>query len=804
MPQSAMPASVEVFYKLRTQRMQAVRLGVTLSQPGEDSDNVLADIQNEGDIDIVFDPANEKYDLFYRSVNENGVGNVVAIKRTIIRTTLSGALNTTATAFTLVAPSNTTSFEVGDVIEIDDELMVLLTWDTGTGAATIEERGAHGTTAASHADAKEVALMQYTVPHNSIVLSGNLDNVLPLAPVSFVLTNVVGAIGNGISMAIELPTSQVKTLFRVHIQASTVLWPEDFENLTGLIGTQASGSDGAIVQGGSSLTTSATLDVGWAGKLIHTHESINLSTGEVSAPDILRIDTVVDNGDGTWTVNIIGDNVFNLRRGVVGTAGIVNWVIVDDFRTPGNPSTWIEQVKPLFNQGAGVGDPDVIAVNHILFTAETVFVRCRLRNFEGYGPWMYHNGGTGTTTRLSATTFEPGHIKDDAIDDNAVTAEKQSKGTIPATVNINMIAIDHDTVSWLAGDVAWANGVTESISTSGSPKTLSAPGVHYVFKITGNSTLQFTTVFGSAVGNDRTYLGQVITTNITGEFASVYLFGDISGPTITSAVGAFGKLSALTADLGEINAGTMDAVVITGGTITGATIQTASSGQRITLLNTIPARIGWTNSAGTERARIELNTNDRLTMFCQGQIFITANASTTFLFSNQGLKLFNSDLKGVNILECISISKFGAGDIVISDTLLPSGSINLGSSISRWNSIFAISVNFSGGQTFGDSAADQCAFNATLITNFNPFSDNAVSLGIAGKRYTTVWSVALNTGDINFANDWKITEYPLGIERGDARDGLAFLDDTGSLMAVLHKNGYLYCRGVKRLEELPV
>jgi len=809
MPQATLPAAVEVFHKLRTQRMQEVRLGVTLSEPTEDSDSALADVQNEGEFPVDFDPANEKYDFFYRSVNENKVGKVVAIKRTVIRTTLSGAIN--ATSFNLVAPSNTDSFKVGDVIEIEDELMVLLTWNTGTGAATVEERGAHGTTAASHIDASAVALMRYTVPHNSVVLSGSLDNVLPLAPTTFVLANVVGAIGNGISMTIGLPTSQIKTLFRVHIQTSTVLWPEDFENLTGLIGTRAAGSDGAIVQGGSSLTTSTVLNTGWAGKFIHTHESINLSTGEVSAPDILRIDSLVDNGDGTWTVNVIGDNVFNLRRGVVGTAGVVNFVIVDDFRKPGNPSTWVEQVKPFFNQGAGDGDPDVIDVNHILWTAETVYARCRLRNFEGYGPWMYHNGSTGTTTRLSATTFTPGHMQEPAFDDGAVTAVKQSKGTIPATVNINMQPDDQDTVSWSSGDVAWADGTTESITAVGSPKTF-GPGIIYVFKLTGNSTLQFTSVFSSAVGNDRTYLGQIIVASppVVGEFATVFLFGDINGPTLTSAVGAFGKLSALTADLGEINAGSLTAVTIIGSTITGGTFQTAGSGERIQITGTTPNTIDWLNSIGV--SRVTLSYGSGTNIFNLFHNSATANAGVNFdlagqvyVFTTTRMIFFGKDIESVDDVECNSLSKFGGGSITINDTLLPNGSINLGSSGQRWNSIFAVSVNFSGGQTFGDSAADQCAFNSTLITNLNPNADNAVSLGISGKRYTTVWSVALNTGDINFANDWMLTEYPLGlnIKREDARDGLAFLDDTGSLMAVLHKDGYLYCKGVKPLEELP-
>lgn len=518
MPQRPMPAAVEVSYKLRTQKMQELRLGVTLDKPTEDSDSVLVNIQNEGDVDIAFDPANEKYDFFYRSINENNFGSVVAINRTTIRSTLSGALNATSTSFTITPPANVNSFVVGDVIEIENELMVLLTWDSGTGAATVEERGAHGTIAASHADATEVAKMKYTVPHNAITLSGFLDSAIPLAPTSLILRNVVGALGNGIEFEIGLPASQIKTLKRYQVQLSTVLWPEDAENVTGLRTITHTGTDGAVTQGGTKLTTTVNLSTAAPGDIIYTHEGINLVTGAITFPLAFTISAVNDLGGGVWEIVVAGDDTFKLRNGASGVGGTVNFYVAEGWRVPNNPSTWVHGTQPLLLSSAGTGDPDRSTVQMItLFTSETVYARCRLRNYEGWGPWRFWDGSTGSTSRAAAVTFTPPQMKGPAIEDGAITALHQSRGTIPATVNINMVAVDNDTVSWSAGDVAWADGTTESISATGSPKTLSAPGIHYVYKIIGNSTLQFTTTFSVAVGNDRVYLGQVITTSTSGE-----------------------------------------------------------------------------------------------------------------------------------------------------------------------------------------------------------------------------------------------------------------------------------------------
>ena len=920
MPQQSMPAKVEVLFKLRTQRMQEVRLGVTLSKPDDDSDSVLAGIQNEAEFAIDFDPANEKYDLFYRSANESGTGKVISIIRTSVRSTLSGALNATATAFTIVAPANTNSFAVGNVIEIEDELMILLTWDSGTGAATVEERGAHGTAAASHIDTTPVAKMKYTVPHNSIVLAGNLDSSLPLAPTTLVVTDVVGAVGNGLSIDIGLPVSQIKSLFRVHIQVSTVLWPEDFENTTGLTGTQASGADGAIVQGGTTLITSSVLNTGWAGKLIHTYESIDLLTGEVSAPDILRIDSLVDNGDGTWTVNVIGDNVFNLRHGKVGTAGIVSWTIVDDFRKPGVPSTWIEQVKPFFNQGASQGDPDVLAVQHILWTAETVYVRARLRNFEGYGPWIYHNGAGGTTTRASATTFsprgvdsggiEPGAIGPTEIADNSVTAAKLTENSMNYNSDLVFTSTTNNTVTWGSGTITFADGTSFSI-VAGTTGVMAALTFIYLDPVASTTILQLTTAFATATGDRKQIVAWAKNTALAGEraffnqlFGSAIMNSEFLGPNaVTNTVIADNsistpKLQANSVDTAQLKAGaviaskiqagtiTADRIQantitgneitgttlsgifldigsitsgnITGVTITGGTFRTAASGERLQMVGGSPNTIDWLNSIGVSRVTQAYSSGtNRFTIFHNNA---TANvgirldlAGNVFDFDTDDFTLFSKNIKSAANVECDSLSKSGAGVIAVNDAFdMNSNAITkvaaitppsdnsgqCGTAALTWNlgaftniqqcaSITPVSNNTgtvgSAALTYntgyilnlvvGSFTADN-GNNIVIDDHLHPNIHNTYSLGLTGTRYSNIWGVLINGADIGFANDWKIREWPCTTEdvqdkssqwmREHANLGLQFINDKEEVMAVLHTDGYLYCKGVRKMEELPV
>jgi len=834
MTQSAMPSAVEVLYKRRDQRLAEVRIGITLDQPGIDSDSVLAGFQNEGQFDVTFDPAEEKYDFFYRSISETGLGDVLSITRTLVRVNLVGDLNATDLVFIITPPTLTASISVGDMFEIEDELMVIQTVDTVHWNITVEERGAHGTSALAHVSGTQVSLMIYSIPHNSLVLSGFTDTGVPLAPTSLIVRNSVGAIGNGLELEIGLPITNKQSLIRYKAQLSTVLWDDSIEDVTTLKGILATGIDGAITQGGTVLTTVKTIDAGWVGKLIYTHEGIDLVTGVITFPFVFIIDSVVNIASALWQIKLGGQDTYKLRKGAPGSKGVVNFFVADGWQVVGNPITWIGENQPFFTP-----EGDTIITEHFR-TAETVFTRARLRNYEGWGPFMYWDGSTGTTTKASAVTFTP----------TRASASAHSRGTMPATTDITMIAVDNDTVSWSAGNVAFADGTTESVTTTGSPKTLAAPDTHYVYKLLGNSTLQFTTTFTTAIGNDRTFLGIVTTISDVNEFASVFLYGDTGGPTISAAIGNFGKLSALTANLGAVTAGTIDGVTITGGTI-----QTASSGQRVKMSGSVIDKVEWTNASGTPISNVQYNVGTDIFHFfnSSGSVRITAGGSDGYDFTTTSLKIASGnsldmnngaitscgdieldsltkdgagnilindiiDMGGRNILnvgqlECDSLIKDGAGDITVFDTLLPSGTVNLGSSGARWDSIFAVSVNFSGGATIGDTSGDDLVINAQIASDIIPDANDTYNLGSSGLKWADVFAVLVQSADFVFASNWKLREWPATKEdihsqehswfKENANLGIQIVDDDEHLVAVIHKDGHIYCKGVRSMEELP-
>ena len=174
MPDSK-PSSVDLFYKLRTAPIHALKRGLRLDDPEQDSDHFTAGIQNEGEFEIPFNKENEKYDVFYRAYNEHGEAETVGIKRELFRVNLNqvGGLNTSTLVFVISDPGADDAFAADDVIQIEDELLVVDSYIAGTNTITVEERGAHGTRPASHANDVSIILCRYTVPHKSIVMSGD-------------------------------------------------------------------------------------------------------------------------------------------------------------------------------------------------------------------------------------------------------------------------------------------------------------------------------------------------------------------------------------------------------------------------------------------------------------------------------------------------------------------------------------------------------------------------------------------------------------------------------------------------------
>ena len=164
-----------------------------------------------------------------------------------------------------------------------------------------------------------------------------------------------------------------------------------------------------------------------------------------------------------------------------------------------------------------------------------------------------------------------------AIDPEAIPSPEPAdtpRHALAWTTNIKIRPVDHDTIQWDAGSVEFSDGESQAIANGNSPSTLDPAannGVWYVYKRFASSTLLFTQNYSTAIGTDRIQLGIIVTSADTNNMATVLIKGDSGGPHISAQSIAVNVLSAITANLGEVTAGTL----------TGLLIRTAESGSRI-------------------------------------------------------------------------------------------------------------------------------------------------------------------------------------------------------------------------------
>jgi hypothetical protein len=74
--------------------------------------------------------------------------------------------------------------------------------------------------------------------------------------------------------------------------------------------------------------------------------------------------------------------------------------------------------------------------------------------------------------------------------------------------------------------------------------------------------------------------------------------------------------------------------------------------------------------------------------------------------------------------------------------------------------------------------------------HMNPDTNNTYSLGNASYKWSDIWAVNTHFGDVNFANDFKITEV---VEEG--KEALAFMNHRGEKIMVVDEEGNLYIKG---------
>ncbi len=477
------------------------------------------------------------------------------------------------------------------------------------------------------------------------------------------------------------------------------------------------------------------------------------------------------------------------------------------------------------------------------------------------------------------------------------------------TTTVVFSATDEDTVAWTAGTLTLSDGTSFAIS-SGNTGNMAAITFIYFDSNASLTTLQTSLDPDDSVGPGRRYLASAIPTadatqeatfipvvgtmgfnetNIGPNSISTGLIqartiqaGDIAVNTLTATeiaaltiTGA--QIAATTITSDKINVSQLDAISadvgeLTAGTITGLLYRTASSGDRLEIFTGAVPLIQWINGATTigdiiragnglvfEVVNSSATANLSITTaHASSSVIISVNAITTASFNRNSIDFFQDldmntdDILNVGNIELDSITKDGAGNIAVNDIfdMLGNSIINIGDvecdSLTKdgagdigVNDHFDMNGNHvlecaqitpvsddsgtvgTAALTFGTAhllniiCSSLTAVNGTNIVvddHLDPNSDNVFRLGTASKRYSDLRSVLINGADIGFENDWKFREWPctaLDIHdkkpqwfKEHANLGIQLLDENDELKVVFHRDGYVYAKGVRTLEEL--
>ena len=138
-------------------------------------------------------------------------------------------------------------------------------------------------------------------------------------------------------------------------------------------------------------------------------------------------------------------------------------------------------------------DPDVgLSGNYKVYKTEKVYGEVRL--------WV----GRKPTT----TSDQLNYLRN--MEDFGIFAIEQSSTPISSlqwVSDITFSVVDHDTASWTAGTISFADNSTLSINAGNSGDL--ANGWHYVYWVEGNSDLQVTSSHSTATGTDRAIISRL-------------------------------------------------------------------------------------------------------------------------------------------------------------------------------------------------------------------------------------------------------------------------------------------------------
>lgn len=190
-------------------------------------------------------------------------------------------------------------------------------------------------------------------------------------------------------------------------------------------------------------------------------------------------------------------------------------------------------------------------------------------------------GGTETDMVISTAMFgtevdglPSGSVGSAQLTTGAVVASKMSKQAQGYATNLVFSSNAYNRVLWGTGTIEFADGTTTAISSGSQLLTLSSPTTYFVY-YNGTSTLQVTTTYSTAVGDDNVILCVAQQAPDTSHDQCFYVPGvgalrggvrvtadQIAANSITASKINVTSLSAISANIGTVTAGTIDANVI--------------------------------------------------------------------------------------------------------------------------------------------------------------------------------------------------------------------------------------------------
>ena len=262
-------------------------------------------------------------------------------------------------------------------------------------SVTVEDRGSHGSEAVAHLVDATVDVMRTTVPTNSIIMDALLDNVLPGPPLSIVVSASGDDAEIGFEVVVTPPSVGFKTLKRLQIQASTVLWPSTLQHTTGVKTILAGPHTGEIRQDGDVLVSSVDLPALAEPYDLYTYEDIDNNFGNITAPNVYRIADITGR-------NITIEGKFNVSKGITGQIKVVNFFVFRSWLSV--PRDYVVNATPIVTPPAG----DVYSqepFQSFFKTTQSVYIRAKYVNNDGTGIWLYWDGVEGSIDRNNAIRF---------------------------------------------------------------------------------------------------------------------------------------------------------------------------------------------------------------------------------------------------------------------------------------------------------------------------------------------------------------------------------------------------------------